>query len=210
MSLCSDDMHCLLNICDQYAKEHDLIFNSAKTQCMVFKPRGVLFDNPYLKLSDDILHYVECAKYLGTYIELNGHSRDIKRQICKLYGNANRLISKFKLCSPEVKCQLFNSFCTNMYCPQFWYNGTKCSINKLKVAYNNSLRRLLNIPYYSSASSMFVNLNISSFNELLRHSINNFCKRLMSSNNMFLQKLCTVHIIFNSPIHKWWRKLVYT
>lgn len=105
ITLCSADMQYLLNICDRYAKEHDLIFNSSKTQCMVFKPRGVLFENPCFKLGDDILHYVECAKYLGTYVEINGHASDIKRQLGKLYCNANKLISKFKLCSAEVKGQ---------------------------------------------------------------------------------------------------------
>ena len=47
-------------------------------------------------------------------------------------------------------------------------------MNKLRIAYNNSLRRLLNIPKYNSASEMFVCLNIPSFGELLRKSIFNF------------------------------------
>ena len=37
-----------------------------------------------------------------------------------------------------------------------WYNGTVTAIRKLRIAYNNSLRRLLGIPKYNSASEMFV------------------------------------------------------
>ena len=41
----------------------------------------------------------------------------------------------------------------------------------IKIAYNNSLRRLLGLPKYNSASEMFVNLGILSFGELLRKFI---------------------------------------
>ncbi len=40
-------------------------------------------------------------------------------------------------------------------------------INKLRVAYNNGLRRLMNLPYNNSASDMFVYLNVPSFGELV-------------------------------------------
>ena len=51
-----------------------------------------------------------------------------------------------------------------------WFDCTKTVLTKLKVlvAYNNSLRRFMGLPWHSSASEMFVNLNIKSFGELLR------------------------------------------
>ena len=45
--------------------------------------------------------------------------------------------------SNNVKCMLFRSFCTNMYCSQLWFNSTSSSIKKLKTSYNGELRRLL-------------------------------------------------------------------
>ena len=48
-----------------------------------------------------------------------------------------------------------------------WFDSTKSAMKKLKVAYNNSLRRLLSLPTYNSASEMFAVLNIPSFGELL-------------------------------------------
>ena len=44
----------------------------------------------------------------------------------------------------------------------------KEQLKKIKIAYNNSLRRLLALPKHNSASEMFINLNILSFGELLR------------------------------------------
>ena len=40
------------------------------------------------------------------------------------------------------------------------------TLKTLRIAYNNSLRKLLGIPKYNSASEMFVCLNIPSFDEL--------------------------------------------
>ena len=36
-----------------------------------------------------------------------------------------------------------------------WFDTTKSAMKKLKVAYNNILRRLLSLPTYNSASEMF-------------------------------------------------------
>ena len=47
-----------------------------------------------------------------------------------------------------------------MYCSTMWYNGTVTAMRKLRITYNNSLRRLLGIPKYNSASEMFVQFNI--------------------------------------------------
>ena len=44
-----------------------------------------------------------------------------------------------------------------------WCNGTVSAMRKLRTAYNSSLRRLLGIPKYHSASEMFVQLNIKKF-----------------------------------------------
>ena len=55
-----------------------------------------------------------------------------------------------------------------MYCAPMWFDCNKTALKKLKVAYNNSLRRFMGLPWLNSASEMFVNLNIRSFDELLR------------------------------------------
>ena len=90
---------------------------------------------------------------------------DMKRQMWKFYVNINILSRKFSKCSPDVKCMLFKSFCSNMYCSTMWYNCTVTARRKLRISYKNSLRQLLNIPKHNSASKMFVNLNFKSFGD---------------------------------------------
>ena len=68
-----------------------------------------------------------------------------------------------------------------MYCPSIWFDSTVTAMKKLKIVYNNDLRRLLNLPKYNSASEMFVNLNISSFCKLLRKFVFSLKRRIMDS-----------------------------
>ena len=79
-------------------------------------------------------------------------------------------------------------------------------MNKLRIAYNNSLRKLLNIPKYNSASEMFVCLNIPSFGELLRKSIFKFSTRLNCNNNSIINSMT---VTANSNIWKWWHAMLY-
>ena len=97
----------------------------------------------------------------------------------KHYVNPNMLLPKFSYGSPDVKCCMFKSYCATMYCLSMWFDSTVTSMKKLKIAYNNGLRRLLNLPKYNSASEMFVNLNIPSFSELLRKFIFNLKPELL-------------------------------
>ena len=96
------------------------------------------------------------------------------------------------------KCYMFliKTYCSTMYCSALWFkfNSSKTALTKLKIAYNNSLRRLLGIPIYDSASEMFVTLGILSFGELLRKFVYSFKTRISVSHNSCMQT------IYNSEI----------
>ena len=98
--------------------------------------------------------------------------------MCKLYANVNMIIRKFSRCSLDMNCFLFKSYCSNLYCFILWYDWSKTALITLTIAYNNSLRKLLGIPKYNSASEMCVCLNILSFDELLRKCVYSFRNRL--------------------------------
>ena len=65
--------------------------------------------------------------------------------------------------STSVKCYVFKTYCSNLYCASLWYNYTMIAMKKLKIAYDNSIRRLFCLPKHNSASEMCVCLNIMSF-----------------------------------------------
>ena len=89
------------------------------------------------------------------------------------------LLRQFCKLSRLVTCYLFNTYCSNLYCASLWYSSTVTAIKKLKIVYNNSIRRLC------------VFLNIIYFGELLRKStsICNFCFRLSSSLNSVINNI---------------------
>ena len=62
-------------------------------------------------------------------------------------------------------------------------------LKKLKVAYNNSSRRFMILPWRNSASEMFANLSIPSFDELLRILVFGFRSRIIVSNKLFISSI---------------------
>ena len=129
---------------------------------------------------------------------------DLKRQMRKFYANADMLFRKFSKCSVNVKCYLFKTYCSTMYRSALWFNSTKTALTKLKIAYNNSLRRLLGLPKYNSASEMFVNLEILSFGELLRKLVFSLETRISVSYNSCLHSIYNSEILLFSKIWAWW------
>ena len=90
-----------------------------------------------------------------------------------------------------------------MYCSSMWFDSTITSMKKLKIAYNNGLRRLLNLPKHNSASEIFVNLNIPLFHELLRKFIISFKTRIIESDNSLVNGIVTSTISLFSSIWAW-------
>ena len=192
-------MQKLLDMCSIYAIEHLLTYNESKSFSLCFKPKHIKFHAPCFNLNRLEIPRVDQCKYLGIMISIKKCDIDIKRQMRKLYANINILSRKFSKCSPDVKCTLFKTFCSNIYCSTLWYNCIVTVMKRLRTAYNNSLRRLLSIPKHNSANEMFVQLNIKSFDELMRNNKYSFIHRLHCSSNLILSSICksTVPLHFN-------------
>lgn len=209
LSLSTAAMQHLLSLCKKFGDENDIVFNCTKSMCMAFKPKGVKTSDPIMSLGGKSLNFVNKAKYLGVWIECDKTNVDCNRQLRKLYAQTNLLLRNFHRCSPDVKCLLFKTFCTSMYCSPLWFKSNVAVRNKIRVAYNNSLRRLLAIPCRSSASEMFVSLNIPSFGELLRKNVYGFMRRLLACSNCFIVAIVNSILPLYSKIWKWWRDVLY-
>ena len=74
------------------------------------------------------------VKYLGVLLNPSMKTFiDVSRQTRKFYAQTNMLLRNFRYCSNEVKCSLFKSFCTNMYCCPLWFNYTSSSVKKMET-----------------------------------------------------------------------------
>ena len=90
-----------------------------------------------------------------------------------------------------------------------WLDCTKTALKKLKVAYNNSLRRFIRLPWRNSTSKMFGNLNIRSFNEMLRIFTFEFMSRVIVSNNVLISNIYNSPCRLSSNIWSWWGSLLH-
>ena len=68
-------------------------------------------------------------------------------------------------CSPTVKLHLSRTYCTNLYCSHLWDNLSKADYSKLRVSYNNAMRRLFNFDLRCSASAMhtYIRASVAAF-----------------------------------------------
>ena len=138
-------MQTLLNSCDSFAHDHDVIYSTKKTVCMFVRPKCFKSSFvPCLRLSGSVLKCVSSHKYLGIYIsnELKDDA-SIRHQCRNMYSRGNMIIRNFTQCSNAVKCQLFQSFCTSFYCASLWSSYDIETLKRLKVAYNRIFRTLI-------------------------------------------------------------------
>ena len=85
-----------------------------------------------------------------------------------------------------------------------WHGCSKTALKNLRIAYNNSLQKLLGIPKYNSAIEMFVCLNIPSINELLQKYVYSFRSRLLASHKCILLSMCSSVIPLYAPLWALW------
>ena len=80
-------MQQLLNICDTYAKEYDLLYNGSKSYSLCFKPKCSISNRPVFTLNQSINQSINQSKYPGIIIGENNCVPDLKRQMCKFFAN---------------------------------------------------------------------------------------------------------------------------
>ena len=146
--------------------------------------------------------------YLGHIVTPSlSDDEDIGRQYRSLCSRANMLKRKFSYCSEDVKICLFKSYCTSLYTAQLWVNYRLAVYHKFVVCYNNSFRWLMGLQKSCSASNMFVQSGVLSFQELFRKIVYRFLCRVQKSKNELLCKLNNSDIQ-NSIFARKWRAIL--
>ena len=185
ISLSSAGLQQLLNINSGYSERHDLTFNAKRSMCMYFSTSmNKHCGCPVIYLSNSICEFVKKVKYLGVMIHSSFLNEPESRQTRKFYLQANLLLRNFRHGSDQVKSVLFQTYCTNLYCCQLWFNSTKSSLKKLSTSYNSVLRRFLGICKQYSASKCL-------FPEVFQHLLNCFAHLFIGLHN----ELSTVQIV---------------
>ena len=117
----------LLNVCTEYAEEHQILHNTDKSVIMIMWPRRASYKHlPQFTLSSITLKHVSEYKYLGYIIDIDGtDDKEMLVRMRGLYAAGNMLSRNFSKCSGVTKSRLFQAYCTNVYSCCLW--------NKFKV-----------------------------------------------------------------------------
>lgn len=194
----------LLRICEEFAKNHNLLYNTSKSIVMVFKSKNEIMQIPSVWLDGRKMDVVRSVKYLGHIITDDlKDTEDMERQRRAISVRAGMLSRRFHLCSTNVKRTLFNAFCTSLYTSELWVDYTAFQWNKLKVSYNNAYRQLFRLPRYCSATEMFLEGRVHSFRALLRHCMGSLWRRLRQSDNTIITAIAAW---VESPLMALWRQ----
>ena len=199
----------MLDVCLDFSIRNDIKFNPIKSVCIVFKLKSSKPYCPNVKLDCDTLEYISCTKYLGFTFNMNSQDDDdMLRQMRTLYIRSNKLLRTFHYCTIDVKLELFRSFCMPFYCCYLWTAYKKSTFDKLRVAFNNAYRRVLNLPWRCSASAMYANNSIQNFEAAIRKSTYGFIQRLAKSTNSLVMAIDNSWIV-RIDIWSFWQKTLY-
>ena len=152
----------ILKLCEGFGSQHDIKYNPTKSCSMSFRSKllkGVTL--PKFVLNGEYIDEVEQSKYLE-HIFTNDltDNADIARQCRQLYAQGNMILSKFHMCTPDVKLTLFRTYCTPMYTSQLWGSYRKATINKLYTSYHNILKMFLGLSKFESTSMLCTYVNV--------------------------------------------------
>ncbi|XP_022824913.1 uncharacterized protein LOC111355335 [Spodoptera litura] len=194
----------MLEVCENYADVHGLLYNVKKSEYMIFRAGGRCLDNsPSVTLNGLSVNRVTKFKYLGHFLSDGLEvDVDIERERRALAVRGNMLARRFSRCSDEVKTILFKAYCQSFYSGSLWVRHTKRSLDVLRIQYNNVFRMMLGLPRFCSASGMFALYRTDGFHAVIRKKTASLICRLRGSRNKILE---TVADRFSSPL---WRSFV--
>jgi hypothetical protein len=168
----------LLSICESYARDYCISFNSLKTKCLVIIPRerrelSAHVENLVFFIDDKPIGIVKSFSHLGHLINSDlSDDDDIIKQRNIFIGQTNNNLCYFKNLHSNIQYKLFHSYCTSFYGCELWqlFNPT---IESFCVAWRKGLRRIWKLPYNTHCSLLpVVSQCLPIFDELCRRFLN--------------------------------------
>ena len=176
----------MLNICEDYAKNYNILFNASKSKLMYFGKNDVNCHDLLFMSNGSKIDYVKQCVHLGATIFSDISIKNIDNAVNDLYMRTNNLMADFSYAESTTLSLLCNSYCMNVYGSQLWRLNNK-SVERFYVAWRKSIRRIWRLD--NRTHNALINLI-------------NGCLPV----NLMLEKRCIKFIcnLFNSPyeLHK--------
>ena len=125
----------MLNTCEVYAKDNNILFNAKKSKLMYFGRNNINTNNMMSMSNYTMIDFVEQCTYLGPIIYSDITRKNVDFVANDLFMKTNNLMVDFSYTHSSTLFVLYNSYCMNVYRSQLWcFNGHK-SINRFHVAW---------------------------------------------------------------------------
>ena len=145
-------MRRMLQVCDDYAAQYNVLFNATKSKCLcchsVGTPKyGLKFVNcqPFY-IGSKAIEFVERWPHLGHIISNDcDDADDILSKKLTFIGQANKVLYNFRHVDCITKTKLVNAYCTSFYGPELWDLSHR-DIESVCTAWRKGLRRIWQLP----------------------------------------------------------------
>ena len=108
----------MIEICEKYALNHDILFNGKKSQLLVFGDSSSHQIN--VTVNGEPVPVFKNAVHLGNVISTNSIFECLDYGVTKFNSSFNYFMSTFGKCQKFVKNKLFTQYCMSLYGSQLW------------------------------------------------------------------------------------------
>ena len=119
----------LTGVCQMYSEQHDITFNSNKSQLITFSQNKNVY-NPVIHINNDVVPCVNYVKHLGHVLFRDIFKRDHDRIISDFNVRVNMFKSDFGSLHRNIKSRLFKQYCCSFYGSQIY---CLCSNDIIKI-----------------------------------------------------------------------------
>ena len=172
----------ILNICEKFGAEYNVLFNSKKTICMKVGGGGRPPErNVYL--NGNKLCWSKKVRHLGNIIthDLND-SEDINLKKGVFISQINKLNCKFQTVHSTLRGRLLQTYCCSWYGCQNWDLAGR-SVESMNIEWNKAIRRTLNLPYTTRTCLLPLLVNGKSFASQHKSRVEKFILSFKKSAN---------------------------
>ncbi len=108
-------LHQMACICESYAQKFDVLFNSKKSQVIIYKAYNVKPPDPCVTFNDARVKCVDKVIHLGHLLTENVYEFNISKCIYDFNRQCNIFLADFKFCCSHIRNVLFQRYCTSFY-----------------------------------------------------------------------------------------------
>jgi hypothetical protein len=170
----------MLQICENYSLEYDLMFNPGKSKMLIFNGK---YDISPLKMNNVDIPISLSEKHLGNVIGDNNAERRITKAVNDLYISCNRISSEFSCIDIDTRYFLFKTYCHSFYGSQL-FDYSSDYIEDLFIAWRKCIRKILGLPYRTHCALIPVIINDTNISYQLHKRVLRFVKSCLESKGL--------------------------